>query len=204
MVILPMQVFGDSPDLQGAADGLVEMLTTVLTRVPFLSIISRAASFAMKDSAIDLDAVQSRFGVWYMLEGSLQATAGGVRANFQLIDVASGHHIWARRIGVPREGDVSDELLNAVLPVLEPQLVRAMMKDLSGQTTQGSRTRTDTGSHRGSVAERMEPRLVRGSPAVAGPRYSVATGSGACPCLSGAGAWHRTPRRHFGTARSVV
>ncbi|MDP5219938.1 winged helix-turn-helix domain-containing protein [Ruegeria sp. 2205SS24-7] len=130
LIILPMQVFGVSPDLQGVADGFVETLTTVLTRVPLLSIVSRAASFALKDRAIDVSEVRNKFGAWYMLEGSLQRSAGKVRANFQLINSASGHHIWARRVELPDGEGLTDELLTTVLPLLEPQLVRAMMKDL--------------------------------------------------------------------------
>lgn len=135
LIILPMQVFGEADYLQGVADGLVELLTTVLTRVPLLSIVSRAASFATKGQPVDMADIRDKFGVWYMLEGSLQETPAGVRANFQLIDVASGHHIWARRIEQARDEDISAGLLNAVLPILEPQLVRAMVKDLSARTT---------------------------------------------------------------------
>ncbi|MEX0281997.1 MAG: winged helix-turn-helix domain-containing tetratricopeptide repeat protein [Arenibacterium sp.] len=130
LILLPMQVFGDSPELRGVADGLVETMTTVLTRIPFLSIVSRVASFALKGQAIDPKVIRGDFGAWYMLEGSLQRSGAGIRANVQLIDTRTGHHIWAQRLERPGGADEVDALVNAILPLLEPQLVRAMMSDL--------------------------------------------------------------------------
>ncbi|MEM8651059.1 MAG: winged helix-turn-helix domain-containing protein, partial [Pseudomonadota bacterium] len=124
LIILPFQVFGDDPALQASADGLVETLTTVLTRIPMLSIVSRTASFALKDQPIVIDEIQQRFGAWYMLEGSLQTGANGVRVNVQLIETATGHHIWARRIDQPNSPGLVDDLVAQLIPVLEPQLVR--------------------------------------------------------------------------------
>ncbi|WP_298852026.1 winged helix-turn-helix domain-containing protein [uncultured Ruegeria sp.] len=131
LIILPLQVFDCDPTLQAAADNLVETLTTVLTRIPLLSIVSRTASFTLKEQDIDFAAMRKRFGVWYMLEGSFQRIAAGVRANFQLIEAQSGHHLWARRIEYPDGLGLVDNLLEALVPLLEPQLVRAMMQDLS-------------------------------------------------------------------------
>ena len=138
LIILPFQVFGDDPALQANADGLVETLTTILTRIPMLSIVSRVASFALKDQPILPDEIQQRFGAWYMLEGSLQTGANGIRANVQLIETATGHHIWARRIEQPNSPGLIDDLVAQLIPVLEPQLVRAMMKGLDRETGERS------------------------------------------------------------------
>ena len=138
LIILPFQVFGDDPALQASADGLVETLTTVLTRIPMLSIVSRTASFALKGQPIVIDEIKQRFGAWYMLEGSLQTGANGVRVNVQLIETATGHHIWARRIDQPASPGLVDDLVAQLIPVLEPQLVRAMMKGLDRKTGERS------------------------------------------------------------------
>jgi serine/threonine-protein kinase len=110
LAILPFEVFGTDVDLTAIADGLVENLTTVLTRVPLLSLASRSSCFALKGKEVTADSVRKALGVRYMLEGSIQEIAGAVRANVQLIDTTSGFHVWAQQFDCP-----SDE---HTLPVL--------------------------------------------------------------------------------------
>jgi len=136
LAILPMQVFDDDPELTAIADGLVENLTTVLTRVPLLQLTSRAASFSLKGQPILMEEVRQRFGVSLMLEGSLQGVGETLRANLQLIDTANGFHLWARQFDEPPGPDVIDRLVHAVLPHLEPQLLRAIVAHYEKDTHQ--------------------------------------------------------------------
>lgn len=129
LIILPFQVLGESVDLATVGDGLVDNLTTVLTRVPLLSLTSRSSSFALKGQPITADRVRNEFGVAYMLEGSLQELEGQIRVNVQLIETKNGFHLWAQQFDCSPANAVN-QLLNQILPRLEPQLVRAMSKDL--------------------------------------------------------------------------
>ncbi|MGI9406381.1 MAG: tetratricopeptide repeat protein, partial [Hyphomicrobiaceae bacterium] len=133
MIILPFQTFGDSAELAAIADGLVENLTTILTRVPLLALMSRSSSFALKDRAVSAEDVRRDLGVGYMLEGSIQEQAGQVRANIQLIETKNGFHLWAQQFDRPQGANVISELLHDILPRLEPQLVRAMFNGLGDE-----------------------------------------------------------------------
>ena len=134
LVVLPFQVFGSDGELVAIADGLVENLTTVLTRVPLLGLISRSSSFALKDKPIRADDIRRDLGVDYMLEGSLQHQGQQVRVNVQLIETNTGFHLWAQHFERPHGEEVMSELLQDILPRLEPQLVRAMFNGLGSES----------------------------------------------------------------------
>ncbi|MGI9407751.1 MAG: winged helix-turn-helix domain-containing protein [Hyphomicrobiaceae bacterium] len=130
LIILPFQIFGDGGEIEAIADGLAENLTTVLTRVPLLSVTARSSSFALKGKAVSAADVRRDFGVDYMLEGSIQMLDDLVRANVQLIETENGFHLWAQQFDCPHEPDVMRHLLHDILPRLETQLVRAIFNSL--------------------------------------------------------------------------
>ncbi len=130
LAVLPFQVFGEQSELGSLADGLVENLTTILTRVPLLSLASRSSCFALSGKSLTADQVRQILGVRYMLEGSIQDLAGKVRASVQLIDTTNGFQLWAQQFDSPRDANAVSKLLHDILPRLETQLVRAISKDL--------------------------------------------------------------------------
>ncbi len=132
LVVLPFQVFGDDDKLDPLADGLVENLTTVLTRVPLLFVVSRTSSFALKGQSLSALEVGEKVGVRYLLEGSLQLVGTHVRANVQLIETRNGFHVWAQQFERPERADVVKLFLDDILPRLEPRLSQAIYKDLGG------------------------------------------------------------------------
>jgi len=67
-------------------------------------VIARNTAFTFKGKAIDAKQIGKELGVRYVLEGSVQRDQGRVRVNAQLIDAASGAHLWADRF----EEDVAD------------------------------------------------------------------------------------------------
>jgi len=75
-----------------------------LSRFKSLFVISRHSSFTYKDKAVDIKQVGRELGVRYVLEGSVRKAAGKVRISCQLIDAATGVHLWADHF----EGDLSD------------------------------------------------------------------------------------------------
>lgn len=134
LAIVPIQVFGDNVALTPIADGLVENLTTILTRVPLLSIASRLSMFALKGAALDVQDIGRRFNVSYLLEGSLQIIQDRLRANIQLIETRNGFHLWAQQFDRPNDADVQETLLHDILPLLEMHIVRAIHHDLRSTT----------------------------------------------------------------------
>jgi adenylate cyclase len=62
-----------------------------------LFVIARNSSFTFKGRAVDIKEVGRRLGVRYVLQGAVRKASGKVRITGQLIDAATGAHIWADR-----------------------------------------------------------------------------------------------------------
>jgi TolB-like protein/tetratricopeptide (TPR) repeat protein len=104
IAILPFTNLSSDPDQDYFADGMVDEITTALSRFNFLFVIARNSSFTYKGKAVDIKQVGRELGVRYVLEGSVRKAAGKVRISCQLIDAATGVHLWADQF----EGDLSD------------------------------------------------------------------------------------------------
>ena len=81
--------------------------------------------FAYKHRPVDVRTVGAEVGARYVLEGSARWSAGRVRVAAQLIEAASGHHIWAERID--RAGfelfDLQDEITQAIVASVQTQMI---------------------------------------------------------------------------------
>jgi TolB-like protein/Tfp pilus assembly protein PilF len=126
LALLPFDVFSPESGLQYFADGLVEDLTTILARVPALTVISRSSSFSYKGKSPSVAQVRDELGVSHLIEGSVRSLGDQARINVQLIDTSDGGHVWAERFDRPFDElmKVQDDIIQAISRVLEPQLVR--------------------------------------------------------------------------------
>ena len=97
IAVLPFLNMSDDPEQEYFADGMVEEITTALSRFKSVFVIARNSSFTFKGQAVDIKEVGRRLGVRYVLEGSVRKAAGKVRISGQLIDAITGAHIWADR-----------------------------------------------------------------------------------------------------------
>jgi adenylate cyclase len=104
VVVLPFANLSDDPDQDYFADGVTENLTTDLARIRDSFVIARNTAFTFKGKTVDAKEIGRELGVRYVLEGSVQRDQNRVRVNAQLIDAASGAHLWADRF----EEDVAD------------------------------------------------------------------------------------------------
>ena len=74
-----------------------EDILTMLSRFPDLSVIARNSSFTYKGKPADIRQVGRDLKVDYALEGSVRKDADQIRITAQLIDTATGQHVWAER-----------------------------------------------------------------------------------------------------------
>jgi TolB-like protein/Tfp pilus assembly protein PilF len=127
IAVLPFTNLSSDPEQDYFADGMVDDITTALSRFKALFVIARNSSFTYKGRAVELKQVGRELGVRYVLEGSVRKAAGKVRINSQLIDATSGAHLWADRY----EGDLSDvfalqdEITVNVISAIQPKLLQA-------------------------------------------------------------------------------
>jgi TolB-like protein len=97
IAVLPFQNMSGDPEQEYFADGIVEDIITALSRMRWLTVIARNSTFTYKGRAIDVKQVGRELGVRYALEGSVRKAANRVRITGQLIDTATGAHLWADR-----------------------------------------------------------------------------------------------------------
>src|SRR6202046_4256294 len=95
IVVLPFNNLSGAPAQDSFADGGTENLTTDLSRIRDSFVIARNTAFAFKGKNLDAKEIGKDLGVRYVLEGSVQRDETRVRVNAQLIDAASGAHLWA-------------------------------------------------------------------------------------------------------------
>jgi adenylate cyclase len=126
IAVLPFENMSGDPEQEYFADGMVEEIITALSRFKRLFVIARNSSFTFKGRAVDIKEVGRKLGVRYVLEGSVRKAAGKVRITGQLIDAATGVHIWADRF----ERDLTDifvlqdEVTSAVVAAIQPRLLQ--------------------------------------------------------------------------------
>lgn len=77
------------------ADGLTEDIITNLSRFRDLMVIGRTSTFRFKGKAVGVGELCRELNAGYVVEGSVRRAAGRVRITAQLIDGASGVHLWA-------------------------------------------------------------------------------------------------------------
>ena len=132
IAVLPFANMGGDPEQEYFADGMAEELLTALSRCHSLMVIARNSSFAYKGKAVDIRQVGRELGVRYVLEGSVRRGGERLRFTGQLIDAATGNHIWADRF----EGDASDvfalqdRFSESVVACIEPRLQLAEIERL--------------------------------------------------------------------------
>jgi len=97
IAVLPFANMSGDPEQEYFADGMVEEIITALSRIRWLFVIARNLSFTYKGRSVDVKQVRRELGVRYVLEGSVRKAANRVRITAQLIEAATGTHVWAER-----------------------------------------------------------------------------------------------------------
>jgi TolB-like protein len=138
ITVLPFHNLSGDPEQDYFADGVVEDIITALSRLRWLFVIARNSSFTYKGQAVDVKEVGRALGVRYVLEGSLRKAGDKVRITGQLIEAATGAHLWAERF----EGtlgnlfELQDQIAENVVGAISPQLERAEIERAKRKPTE--------------------------------------------------------------------
>jgi adenylate cyclase len=127
IAVLPFRSMSGDAEQEYFADGIVEDITTGLSRFSSLFVIARNSSFTYKGKVIDVKQVGRELGVRYVLEGSVRKAGDRVRITGQLIDAATGGHLWAERY----DGDLNDiftlqeDIARRIVGTIAPEIILA-------------------------------------------------------------------------------
>ncbi len=127
IAVLPFQNMSGDPEQEYFADGMVEEIITALSRFKSLFVIARNSSFTYKGKSVDIKQVGRELGVRYVLEGSVRKSGDRVRISGQLIEAATGTHIWADRFdgGLEDVFGLQDQVTTSVVGLIAPRLEQA-------------------------------------------------------------------------------
>jgi adenylate cyclase len=124
IAVLPFVNMSADPTQDYFSDGMTDTLITDLSKLAGLFVIARNSTFVYKGKAIKPQQVSQELGVRYVLEGSVQKAEARVRIIVQLVDAATGHHLWAERYDRELKDifTLQDELTRRVVGALQVKL----------------------------------------------------------------------------------
>jgi adenylate cyclase len=131
IAVLPFQNMSGDTEQEYFSDGMTEDLITDLSKVSGLFVIARNSSFAYKGKAIKVQDIGRDLGVRFVLEGGIRRAGNRVRITAQLIDAASGGHLWAERF----DRDLTD------IFATQDEVVQKIVGALAIKLTQGEQQR---------------------------------------------------------------
>jgi adenylate cyclase len=127
IAVLPFNNVSGDPEQEYFVDGITEDIITALSKWRWFLVIARNSTFAYKGKSVGLKEVGRDLGVRYVLEGSMRRAGQRVRISSQLIDIATGTHLWAERYDRDLTDifAVQDDITSRVVAAIEPALSRA-------------------------------------------------------------------------------
>ena len=127
IAVMPFASFTAGLEQEFFADGITEDIITALSKIRSLFVIARNSSFTFKGKSAPIKDIGRELGVRYVLEGSLRKAGNRVRVTAQLVEAATGGHLWAERYD--RElADifaVQDEITECVHASIQPAVERS-------------------------------------------------------------------------------
>jgi adenylate cyclase len=124
IAVLPFDNMSGDPDQEYFADGIVESITAALSGIRSFFVIARNSAFAYKGRAKNIREIGRELGVAYALEGSVQRAGGRVRITVQLLETASGAHLWAEKYDGALDDifELQDRITEQVAGALQPSI----------------------------------------------------------------------------------
>jgi adenylate cyclase len=131
IAVLPFVNMSEDPEQEYFSDGITEEIITTLSKVPKLFVIARNSTFIYKGKSVNVQQVSRELGVRYMIEGSVRKMGDRVRITAQLIDAATGYHLWAERY---------DQTLKDIFAI-QDEITLKIVKALQVKLTEGEQAR---------------------------------------------------------------
>lgn len=124
IAVLPFSNMSGDPEQDYFADGMVEEIVTGLSRIKWLSVISRSSTFIYKNKPVAVEEIRRKFGVRHIVQGSVRKSGNRVRITAQLVDAETGTHLWAEQYDRVLEDvfALQDEITMCVVGAIEPSL----------------------------------------------------------------------------------
>ena len=138
IAVLPFSNLSGDPEQEYFSDGITNDLITALSKFREILVIASNTIFTYKGRPVNIEKLGQELGVRYVLEGSVQKAAAKVRVNAQLIDAATGFHIWSERYDRDLKDifTVQDEIVQTIIGKLAVKIDAAERKRVMDKKTE--------------------------------------------------------------------
>jgi adenylate cyclase len=143
IAVLPFANMSGDPEQEFFVDGLTEDIITALSRISAFWVIARTSTFTYKGRPTEVKRVARELGVRYVMEGSVRRSGDRLRVTAQLIDAATGHHVWAERYDRPLADlfDIQDDITRSVVASTETHVLLAELQAAGSKPSTDLRSR---------------------------------------------------------------
>jgi len=130
IAVLPFANMSGDAEQEYFSEGITEDIITNLSHNHSFFVISRSTSFTYKGPSVDVSKVGRELGVRYVLEGSVRRAGNRVRITAQLVEAATGHHLWADRYDreLADVFAVQDEIAQSITGAIAPGIIAAEIR----------------------------------------------------------------------------
>jgi TolB-like protein len=135
IAVLPFTNLSGDPKQEYFSDGMSEELINALSQVNTLQVIARTSSFFFKGKDVDLETIAHKLNVGAILEGSVRRDGSTVRITAELINAATGFHMWSHKY---------DRELRSVL-ALQSEIAETVAEQLQAPLLGASAIRLEAG-----------------------------------------------------------
>lgn len=132
MAIVPFAWMASEADHGFLVDGLVEDISTKLSRFSWLTIRAGGSTHGARLTGTEMSELYSDRGIDYLVHGSLRSQGNRFRLTVQLADPKDGRYLWVERFDRSSDDQfaLQDDLSDAVVGSMEATLER-----LEGRST---------------------------------------------------------------------
>ena len=128
MAVLPLDDLSAAPHQGYLNDAMSEGIITDLARFPQFRVVARNSSFQFRDAPTDVRDIGETLGAGYVMEGSQQYDGARLRVTVQLVETASGAHLFAEKY----ERDIDDlfEVQNEIVRKVASVVGQVVLSDM--------------------------------------------------------------------------
>ncbi len=137
IAVLPFSNLSADKEQEYFCDGMAEEIINALSAIEGLFVVARTSAFSYKGKLFDIREIGRKLGVGTVLEGSVRKAGQRLRITSQLIDVASGYHLWSEKFDRDIEDIfvIQDEISLAIVENLKVKLLAGEKDKLTKRYT---------------------------------------------------------------------
>jgi TolB-like protein/Tfp pilus assembly protein PilF len=131
IAVLPFVNLSGDTEQNYFSDGITEDILSGLSRFRQLFVIARNSSFRYRDQTVDVRQVARELGVRFVVEGSVRKASTHLRVTVQLVEAATGNHLWAEKF---------DRELRDIFAV-QDEITQSIVASIAGRVEKAERRR---------------------------------------------------------------